>query len=92
MKVIFFLFLVYFVAKGTISFSLSKEYLEKEIKEIKKNNNFGEIEMCLNEKLTYNIKVKSRNCELFVLKKNVISIFTLKLGLPSSLSQLQGVY
>jgi hypothetical protein len=26
--------------------------------------------MCLNEKLTYNIKVKSRNCELFVLKKN----------------------
>lgn len=62
---------VYFVAKGTISFSLSKEYLEKEIKEVKKNNNFGEIEMCLNEKLTYNIKVKSRNCELFVLKKNV---------------------
>jgi CRP-like cAMP-binding protein len=63
--------IVYFVAKGTISFSLSKEYLEKEIKEVKKNNNFGEIEMCLNEKLTYNIKVKSRNCELFVLKKNV---------------------
>ena len=62
---------MYFVAKGTISFSLSKEYLEKEIKEVKKNNNFGEIEMCLNEKLTYNIKVKSRNCELFVLKKNV---------------------
>jgi len=26
--------------------------------------------MCLNEKLSYNIKVKSRNCELFVLKKN----------------------
>lgn len=62
---------MYFVAKGTISFSLSKEYLEKEIKEVKKNNNFGEIEMCLNEKLTYNIKVKSRNCEMFVLKKNV---------------------
>ena len=61
---------MYFVAKGTISFSLSKEYLEKEIKEVKKNNNFGEIEMCLNEKLNYNIKVKSRNCELFVLKKN----------------------
>ena len=45
--------------------------LEKEIKEVKKNNNFWEIEMCLNEKLSYNIKVKSRNCELFVLKKNV---------------------
>lgn len=66
---------MYFVAKGTISFSLSKEYLEKEIKEVKKNNNFGEIEMCLNEKLTYNIKVKSRNCELFVLKKNVNLLF-----------------
>jgi hypothetical protein len=34
------------------------------------DNNFGEIEMCLNEKLSYNIKVKSRTCELFVLKKN----------------------
>lgn len=34
------------------------------------DNNFGEIEMCLNEKLTFNIKIKSRNCELFVLKKN----------------------
>ena len=74
---------MYFVAKGTISFSLSKEYLEKEIKEVKKNNNFGEIEMCLNEKLTYNIKVKSRNCELFVLKKNVC-IF--KLGFSQTFS------
>ena len=26
--------------------------------------------MCLNEKLSFNIKIKSRNCELFVLKKN----------------------
>ena len=49
---------------------LDKKYGEKEIREIKKNNNFGEIEMCLNEKLTFNIKIKSRNCELFVLKKN----------------------
>ena len=62
---------MYFVAKGTISFCLSKDFNDKEVKEIKKNNNFGEIEMCLNEKLTFNIKVKSRNCELFVLKKNV---------------------
>ena len=34
------------------------------------DNNFGEIEMCLNEKLSFNIKIKSRNCELFALKKN----------------------
>ena len=26
--------------------------------------------MCLNEKLRFSIKVKSRSCELFVLKKN----------------------
>lgn len=26
--------------------------------------------MCLNEKLTYDIKIKSKNCELFVMKKN----------------------
>lgn len=61
---------MYFVSKGTISFCLGKAYLDKEVKEIKKHNNFGEIEMCLNEKLSYNIRVKSRNCELFVLKKN----------------------
>ena len=61
---------MYFVAKGTVIFCLDKRYGEKEIKEIKKNNNFGEIEMCLNEKLSFNIKIKSRNCELFVLKKN----------------------
>jgi len=61
---------IYLVAKGTISFCLDEVYLETEIKEIKKYNNFGEIEMCLNEKLDYNIKVKSRNCELYVLKKN----------------------
>ena len=61
---------MYFVSKGTIVFCLSKEYNESELKEVKKHNNFGEIEMCLNEKLTYNIKVKSRNSELYVLKKN----------------------
>jgi len=33
--------------------------------------------MCLNEELPYGIKVKSRNCELFILKKNVfILIFS----------------
>ena len=69
---------MYFVSKGTVIFCLDQKYGEKEIKEVKKSNffyknidnNFGEIEMCLNEKLTFNIKIKSRNCELFVLKKN----------------------
>lgn len=32
--------------------------------------NFGELEMCLNKKLRYSIKVKSRFAELFTLKKN----------------------
>ena len=63
---------MYFIGKGTISYCLSKDFDEKEIKEIRKNNNFGEMEMCLNEQLTFDIKIKSRNCELFVLKKNVL--------------------
>jgi len=58
---------MYFVAKGTISFCLGKDYDEKEIKEIKKNNNFGEIEMCLNEKLSYNIKVKKKIKKLWII-------------------------
>jgi hypothetical protein len=62
---------VYFITKGCVKFTLSSEYEFKEIREIKKNNNFGEIEMCLNSTLSYDIKVKSRDCELFVLKKDV---------------------
>lgn len=70
--------IVYFVSKGTILFCMDKTYDEKEIIEVKKSklfifildNNFGEIEMLLNKQLTFNIKVKSRNCELFVLKKH----------------------
>lgn len=65
---------MYFVAKGTVIFCLEKRYGEKEIREIKKNNNFGEIEMCLNEKLSFNIKIKSRNCELFVLKRMIFFV------------------
>ena len=61
---------MYFISKGTVSLCLPKEYGEKEIREVKKHHNFGEIEMCLSEKLKYSIKIKSRNCELFVLKKN----------------------
>ena len=61
---------IYLISKGTICFCLDEVYLETEIKEVKKYNHFGEIEMCLNEKLDYNIKVRSRNCEMFVLKKN----------------------
>lgn len=60
---------MYFIIKGTIIFVLSPKYGEKEIKEIRKNNNFGEIEMCLNQNIRYSIKVKSRTCELFTLKK-----------------------
>jgi hypothetical protein len=60
---------VYFITKGSVNFTLSPEYESKEIREIKRNSNFGEIEMCLSLSLAYNIIVKSRNCELFVLKK-----------------------
>ena len=65
---------MYFIVKGCIVFNLNESYEDKEFREIKKNNNFGEIEMCLNYTLSYNIKVKSRICELFVLKKEVFRI------------------
>ena len=61
---------MYFIIKGTVIFYLGEEYNFQQICEIKKNRNFGEIEMCLNEKLSHNIKVKTRQCELFLLKKN----------------------
>jgi CRP-like cAMP-binding protein len=61
---------VYFIIKGTVIFYLGEEYNYQQIYEVKKNRNFGEIEMCLNEKLSHNIKVKTRQCELFLLKKN----------------------
>ena len=54
---------------------LDKKYGEKEIREIKKNNNFGEIEIRLNEKLSFNIK--SRNCKFFVLKKMTFCVLAL---------------
>lgn len=60
---------MYFISAGTVSFCLGQEYNEKEIKMIKKHNNFGEIEMCIGEVLGYNIKIKSRACRLFLLKK-----------------------
>ncbi len=61
---------MYFIIKGTVIFYLGEEYNYQQIYEVKKNRNFGEIEMCLNEKLSHNIKVKTRQCELFLLKKN----------------------
>ena len=60
---------MYFISKGTDIFCLDKKYGEKEIKEIKINNNLVEIKMCLNKKLSYNINIKSRNCELFLIIK-----------------------
>lgn len=35
--------------------------------------------MCLSEELSYAIKVNSRNCELFLLKKNVTKYKIIKL-------------
>ena len=59
---------IFFISKGTVYFCLDIKYGEKEIKNFKKNNNFGEIEMCLNERIKYNIKIKSRKCDMFILK------------------------
>ena len=63
--------LVYFISKGTVSLCLPKEYGEKEIKEVKKHHNFGEIEMCLSEKLKYNMTKQ--------VKKVILMYYTLKI-------------
>lgn len=60
---------MYFIIKGTVSLFIYDEGQEFELTEIKKYRNFGEIEMCLNKKLIYNIKIKSKICEMFILKK-----------------------
>ena len=58
---------MYFIAKGTVIFVMPKKYDEKEIIMIKKNKNFGEIEMSLEEEIKYSIKIKSKICELYSL-------------------------
>lgn len=60
---------LFFISKGTISYCLGIEYEEKEFVEFKRNLNFGEIEMFQNNSLDYNIKVKSREVNLFYLTK-----------------------
>jgi len=65
--------------KEQFHFVWAKISLKKRLKKSKKveiiikiDNNFGEIEMCLNEELSFDIKIKSRDCDVYVLKKNVI--------------------
>jgi hypothetical protein len=60
---------IVFISKGTVTFYIIFNDSEKEFKDFKKKTNFGEIEMCLNETLSYSVKVKSRVCEIFILKK-----------------------
>ena len=60
---------IVFISKGTVTFYIIFNDTEKEFKDFKKKTNFGEIEMCLNETLSYSVKVKSRVCEIFILKK-----------------------
>ena len=61
---------IVFISKGTVTLYIIFNNSEKEFKDIKKKMNFGEIEMCLNETLSFSIKVKSRICEIFILKKS----------------------
>ena len=61
---------IVFISKGTVTFYIIFNGAEKEFKDYKKKTNFGEIEMCLNETISYSVKVKSRVCEIFILKKD----------------------
>ena len=60
---------MYLIGKGTVTYCMPKEYNEKEVRTLKKNWNFGEIEMCTGQAINYSIKIKSRVAELYTLKK-----------------------
>ena len=45
--------------------------VEKEVKVFRTKTNFGEIEMCLGEQLSFYVVSKSSNSELFALNKIV---------------------
>ncbi len=60
---------MYLIGKGTVIYCMPKEYNEKEVRTLKKNWNFGEIEMCTGQAINYSIKIKSRVAELYTLKK-----------------------
>ena len=68
---------MYFVAKGTVIFVMPKKYDEKEIIMIKKNKNFGEIEMSLEEEIKYSIKIKSKICEVYSLENEQFNQLTI---------------
>ena len=68
---------MYFIAKGTVIFVMPKKYDEKEIIMIKKNKNFGEIEMSLEEEIKYSIKIKSKICELYSLANEQFNQLTI---------------
>jgi CRP-like cAMP-binding protein len=68
---------MYFVAKGTVIFVMPQKYDETEIIMIKKNKNFGEVEMSLEEEIKYSIKIKSKACELYSLEKEHFNQLTI---------------
>ena len=60
---------MYLISKGTVTYNMPEEYDEKEVRVLKKNWNFGEIEMCSGQPINYYIKIKSKKAEIYTLKK-----------------------
>jgi hypothetical protein len=60
---------MYLISKGTVTYNMPEEYDEKEVRVLKRNWNFGEIEMCSGQPINYYIKIKSKKAEIYTLKK-----------------------
>ena len=63
---------MFFVERGTLS--LERNYLNKIIKiaEIMRGEHFGEVNMLLNKKSKFDLVVKSKTCECFLLNKDTL--------------------
>ena len=60
---------MYLINKGTVTYNMPEEYNEQEVRVLKRNWNFGEIEMCSGQPINYYIKIKSKEAEIYTLKK-----------------------
>ena len=61
---------MYFVVKGCLSLHLDKNYLDIEVGEIKENNHFGDLFLYFNGSTSYELKCKSTEADVIVLKKD----------------------
>jgi hypothetical protein len=69
---------MYMVNMGVLSLDLGHLYLNLEVAQIGENYHFGDILMYTNTQSCFDLKVKSRHCELCIVKKKDFSLLKLK--------------